>query len=166
MLNKCKYQFICVAIQNNKQQYRNAVDQNGFKVLFLKIDPYQLQYTIQVMKQKEREGIQLGKTVQAILHVVDEIKRWIQHLTTVPPKHDTADKLDILLVEVRGTLGDLESTCNYETVQIMINEEGKDNLGLITIPYIIILNNKQKIKPAQNGINGLRYTGWIISSCY
>ena len=49
--------------------------------------------------------------------MVDEIKNWIRRLTTLPLKHDTNEKPDILLVEVGGTVGDLESTCYYEAVR-------------------------------------------------
>ncbi|CAD8139432.1 unnamed protein product [Paramecium octaurelia] len=66
-----------------------------------------------------------------------------------------------MLVEVGGTVGDFESTCYYEAVRQMINEEGKDNVGLIMLTYILTLNSEQKTKPAQNGIKDLRYTGLI-----
>ncbi|CAD8133373.1 unnamed protein product [Paramecium octaurelia] len=213
MLNKCKYLFICGAIASGigKGTINSSIGmllkQYGYKVSFLKIDPYlnidagtmnpyehgevfvtgdggevdldignyerfldiELSFyhsltsgkLYQKILQKEREGHYLGKTVQVIPHVVDEIKNWIRHLTTVPLKHDTVEKPDILLVEVGGTVGDLESTCYYEAVRQMINEEGKDNVGLIMLTYILTLNNEQKTKPAQNGIKDLRYTGLI-----
>lgn len=48
---------------------------------------------------------------------MDEIKAWIRTITSAPLKHDTTDKPEILLVEVGGTVGDLESTCYYEAVR-------------------------------------------------
>jgi CTP synthase len=52
-----------------------------------------------------------------IPHVVDEIKAWIRTITSVPLKHDSNERPEILLVEVGGTVGDLESTCYYEAVR-------------------------------------------------
>lgn len=70
-----------------------------------------------IIFSKEREGAYLGKTVQVIPHVVDEIKAWIRTITSVPLKHDSNERPEILLVEVGGTVGDLESTCYYEAVR-------------------------------------------------
>ncbi|CAD8060948.1 unnamed protein product [Paramecium sonneborni] len=213
MIKKCKYLFICGAIASGigKGTINSSIGmllkEYGYKVSFLKIDPYlnidagtmnpyehgevfvtgdggevdldignyerfldiELSFyhslttgkLYQKILQKEREGHYLGKTVQVIPHVVDEIKSWIRNLTTVPLKQNTNEKPEILLVEVGGTVGDLESTCYYEAVRQMINEEGKENVGLIMLTYILTLNNEQKTKPAQNGIKDLRYTGLI-----
>lgn len=69
--------------------------------------------------------------------MVDEIKAWIRSLTKVPVSNDHNENPEILLIEVGGTVGDLESSSYYEAIRQMSNEDGKDQVGLVFISQTI-----------------------------
>ena len=101
---------------------------------------------------KEREGDYLGSTVQVIPHVTDEIKSFI-----------TKDigKCDFILVEIGGTVGDIESLPFLEAIRQFGNEIGKKRaiyIHLTLIPYIYT-SNEQKTKPTQHSVKELREIG-------
>ena len=80
----------------------------------------------------ERKGEYLGATVQVIPHITDEIKRRIRKVT-----HNT--DLDILIVEIGGTVGDIESLPFMEAIRQFALEEGEENtlfVHLTLVPYI------------------------------
>ena len=101
---------------------------------------------------KEREGYYLGSTVQVIPHVTDEIKSFI-----------TKDigKCDFILVEIGGTVGDIESLPFLEAIRQFGNEIGKKRaiyIHLTLVPYINT-SNEQKTKPTQHSVKELREIG-------
>ena len=101
---------------------------------------------------KEREGDYLGSTVQVIPHVTDEIKSFI-----------TKDigKCDFILVEIGGTVGDIESLPFLEAIRQFGNEIGKKRaiyIHLTLVPYIYT-SNEQKTKPTQHSVKELREIG-------
>ena len=101
---------------------------------------------------KEREGDYLGSTVQVIPHVTDEIKSFI-----------TKDigKCDFILVEIGGTVGDIESLPFLEAIRQFGNEIGKKRaiyIHLTLVPYIDT-SNEQKTKPTQHSVKELREIG-------
>ena len=101
---------------------------------------------------KEREGKYLGSTVQVIPHVTDEIKSFI-----------TKDigKTDFIIVEIGGTVGDIESLPFLEAIRQFGNEVGKKKaiyIHLTLVPYITT-SNEQKTKPTQHSVKELREIG-------
>ena len=101
---------------------------------------------------KEREGYYLGSTVQVIPHVTDEIKSFI-----------TKDigKCDFIIVEIGGTVGDIESLPFLEAIRQFGNEVGKKRaiyIHLTLVPYINT-SNEQKTKPTQHSVKELREIG-------
>ena len=101
---------------------------------------------------KEREGYYLGSTVQVIPHVTDEIKSFI-----------TKDigKCDFIIVEIGGTVGDIESLPFLEAIRQFGNEIGKKRaiyIHLTLVPYINT-SNEQKTKPTQHSVKELREIG-------
>ncbi|PPR16816.1 MAG: CTP synthase [Alphaproteobacteria bacterium MarineAlpha9_Bin3] len=101
---------------------------------------------------KEREGFYLGSTVQVIPHVTDEIKSFITK--------DIAD-CDFILVEIGGTVGDIESLPFLESIRQFGNEIGKNRaiyIHLTLVPYINT-SNEQKTKPTQHSVKELREIG-------
>ena len=101
---------------------------------------------------KEREGDYLGSTVQVIPHVTDEIKSFI-----------TKDigKCDFILVEIGGTVGDIESLPFLEAIRQFGNEIGKKRaiyIHLTLVPFIHT-SNEQKTKPTQHSVKELREIG-------
>ncbi|MCL2655925.1 MAG: CTP synthase [Betaproteobacteria bacterium] len=102
--------------------------------------------------KKERRGEYLGKTVQVIPHITDEIKRYIKR---------GAEGADVALVEVGGTVGDIESLPFLEAIRQMGIEEGRSNtcfMHLTLLPYIATAG-ELKTKPTQHSVKELREIG-------
>ena len=102
--------------------------------------------------QKERTGDYLGSTVQVIPHITDAIKEFISK---------DIGNCDFVLVEIGGTVGDIESLPFLEAIRQFGNEEGRDRsmyVHLTLIPYIET-SNEQKTKPTQHSVRELREIG-------
>ncbi|MEM4214708.1 MAG: CTP synthase [Candidatus Methanomethylicaceae archaeon] len=104
--------------------------------------------------EKERKGEYLGRCVQIIPHVTDEIKSRIRTAAKMA-------KCDILLVEIGGTVGDIESLPFFEAVRQMRLEEGYDDTLFIHLALVPILDvtKEQKSKPFQHSVQELRRIG-------
>jgi CTP synthase len=103
---------------------------------------------------KERRGEYLGSTVQVIPHITDEIKSRIQRC---------AEGLDVLVVEVGGTVGDIESLPFLEAVRQLRVELGYQNsvsVHLTLVPYIAAAG-ELKTKPTQHSVQKLREIGIV-----
>ena len=106
------------------------------------------------MLKKERRGEYLGKTVQVIPHITDEIKQKIK-------LGASESKAQIILVEVGGTVGDIESLPFLEAIRQMGLEEGRQNvcyIHLTLLPYISTAG-ELKTKPTQHSVKELRSRG-------
>lgn len=103
---------------------------------------------------QERKGDFLGACVQIIPHITDEIKYNIRKISK-----KTQD--DVVLVEVGGTVGDIESQPFLEALRQLRNEEGHDNLMFIHVTYVPYLKaaGEFKTKPTQHSTKELRSTG-------
>ncbi|GIX22485.1 MAG: CTP synthase [Gammaproteobacteria bacterium] len=102
--------------------------------------------------QKERRGDYLGATVQVIPHVTDEIKRLLK---------EGAGDADVALVEIGGTVGDIESLPFLEAIRQMAIELGRGNslfIHLTLVPYIATAG-EIKTKPTQHSVKELRSIG-------
>jgi CTP synthase len=102
--------------------------------------------------ENEREGKYLGKTVQVVPHITDEIKRRI---------HIAADGADLLLGEIGGTVGDIESLPFLEAIRQFAQDVGYENVlfvHLVLIPYLSAAG-ELKSKPAQHSVKELRSIG-------
>ncbi|MBI3654982.1 MAG: CTP synthase, partial [Acidobacteria bacterium] len=102
--------------------------------------------------EKERHGDYLGKTVQVIPHITDEIKSAIKRVG--------AD-VDVVIVEIGGTVGDIESQPFLEAIRQMRNEAGKENtlfVHLTLVPYIET-SHELKSKPTQHSVRELLAIG-------
>ena len=102
--------------------------------------------------KKERRGEYLGKTVQVIPHITDQIKSNIR---------DGAKDADIVIVEVGGTVGDIESLPFLEAIRQMGFEEGKENTCYIHLTLLPWLSSagELKTKPTQHSVKELREIG-------
>lgn len=103
---------------------------------------------------KERRGDYLGKTVQIIPHVTDEIKRCIR-------KGAREGEVDVALIEIGGTVGDIESLPFLEAIRQMRWELGEHhalNIHVTLLPYIKAAG-EQKTKPTQHSVGRLREIG-------
>ncbi len=103
---------------------------------------------------KEREGGYLGRDVQFIPHVTGEIKGFLRSLAV-------KSEADIVLVEVGGTVGDLENSYFIEAMRELSYEEGRENVFFINVTYILEPRSlgEHKSKAAQLGIKNLMSLG-------
>ncbi|MDY6774574.1 MAG: CTP synthase [Halobacteria archaeon] len=100
---------------------------------------------------RERSGDYLGKTVQIIPHITDDIKRRIR---------EAGDDEDICIIELGGTVGDIEGMPFLESVRQMHNEEDEDDFLLVHVTLVPLTNNgEQKTKPTQHSVKELRELG-------
>lgn len=102
---------------------------------------------------KERRGDYLGKTVQVIPHITNEIKEQIDNVDDNDP--------DICIIEIGGTVGDIESLPFLEAIRQMRIDKGKNNVIYIHLTYIPYIKTagELKTKPTQHSVSNLRSIG-------
>ena len=107
--------------------------------------------------EKERRGDYLGKTVQVIPHVTNEIQDFIKRGAGV----GTADAVDVAIVEIGGTVGDIESLPFLEAVRQMSLRMGPHNAAFVHLSYVpwIAAAGELKTKPTQHTAQKLREIG-------
>ena len=98
------------------------------------------------------------------------IQEWIEKTAYVPVQKDSEDIADICLIEVGGTIGDLEGGAYYEALRQFILKIGRENTCIFFVSYIPVLaGGEQKTKPTQHGCKELRVTGlapdFIVCRC-
>lgn len=103
--------------------------------------------------KKEREGVYLGKTVQIVPHITDEIKRNVKAL-------GNTGRFDFVITEIGGTVGDIESLPYLESVRQLRWELGQNSLciHLTYVPYIAAAK-ELKTKPTQHSVKQLQEAG-------
>ena len=104
--------------------------------------------------RRERKGEYLGSTVQVIPHVTDEIKRRIQRVAQ-------SEEIDVVISEIGGTVGDIESLPFLEAIRQFRNQVGRDNVMYIhctLVPFIEVAG-ELKTKPTQHSVQELRRIG-------
>lgn len=109
--------------------------------------------------ERERRGDYLGKTVQVVPHLTTAIQEWIEEVARVP-----VDGLpgtpDVCIVEVGGTVGDIESAAFIEALRQFQFRVGTDNFMLIHVSLVPeVGHGEQKSKPTQNSVRDLRGLG-------
>ncbi|MGQ3411432.1 glutamine hydrolyzing CTP synthase [Natrinema sp. LN54] len=107
--------------------------------------------TYQHVIEKERAGDYLGKTVQIIPHITDDIKRRIR---------EAAEGTDVCIIEVGGTVGDIEGMPYLEALRQFAHEEPEENVlftHVTLVPYS--KNGEQKTKPTQHSVKEVRSIG-------
>jgi CTP synthase len=123
----------------------------------------------------ERKGDYLGKTVQVVPHITDCIQDWIERVAHIPVDkcHDnnnnddafddetasTGKPADVCLIEVGGTVGDIESSVFLEALRQFQFRVGPENFCLCFVSLIPILSDEQKTKPTQHGVRDVRSLG-------
>ena len=102
---------------------------------------------------RERSGGYLGRTVQIIPDVIDEIKRWIYI--------SEEENVDIAICEIGGTVGDIESSPFIEAIRQVGQEKGKDNVIYIHVPLLVEIpgTGELKSKPVQRSVKELQSLG-------
>ncbi|MBM3814886.1 MAG: CTP synthase [Acidimicrobiia bacterium] len=101
---------------------------------------------------RERRGDYLGKTVQVIPHVTNEIKSAV---------HKVSDGVDVVIVEIGGTVGDIESLPFLEAIRQLRHEQGRENTIFVHVTLVpwIAAAQELKTKPTQHSVKELRAIG-------
>ncbi|MCR2826358.1 CTP synthase [Microbacterium sp. zg.Y909] len=104
---------------------------------------------------KERRGEYLGDTVQVIPHITDEIKRRMRLQATEDPQPD------VIITEIGGTVGDIESQPFIEAARQIRHELGRDNVFFVHVSLVPFMgaSGEQKTKPTQHSVAALRSIG-------
>ncbi len=104
--------------------------------------------------EKERRGDYLGKTVQIIPHITDEIKSLLRAV-------GEKEKADVVLIEMGGTVGDIEGMPFLEAVRQLGQEVGKENILYVHTTLVPVMGavGEQKTKPTQQSVRELRAAG-------
>jgi CTP synthase len=107
----------------------------------------------QTVLAAERRGDYLGKTVQVIPHITDEIKRRINRLAN--------DDVDVVITEVGGTVGDIEILPFLEAIRQFRNDVGRSNVAYVHVTLVPFIgpSGEQKTKPTQHSVTELRSRG-------
>ncbi len=107
----------------------------------------------QTVLAAERRGDFLGRTVQVIPHITDEIKRRITRLA--------ADDVDVVITEVGGTVGDIEILPFLEAIRQFRNDVGRNNVCYVHVTLVPFIgpSGEQKTKPTQHSVTELRSRG-------
>ncbi|MDX6618520.1 MAG: synthase [Gaiellales bacterium] len=104
--------------------------------------------------RRERKGEYLGSTVQVIPHITDEIKNRILRISS-------SSDVDIVLVEIGGTVGDIESLPFLEAIRQLRTQLGRDNVLYLHVTLVPLIQaaGELKTKPTQHSVNELRRIG-------
>ncbi|KAJ3380051.1 CTP synthase ura7 [Lobulomyces angularis] len=110
--------------------------------------------------EKERKGDYLGKTVQVVPHITNAIQDWVERVAKISVSED-GEAPDVCIIELGGTVGDIESAPFIEAMRQFQFRVGHDNFCLIHVSLIPIVGSvgEQKTKPTQASVRDLRGLG-------
>lgn len=108
--------------------------------------------------KKERRGDYLGRTVQVVPHLTDAIQDWIERVAKIPVD-DTNEEPDVCIIELGGTVGDIESAPFIEAMRQLRRRAGKNNFLNIHVSLVPVIHGEQKTKPTQQAIRDVRSAG-------
>ena len=111
---------------------------------------------------KERRGDYLGKTVQVVPHITNEIQEWIERVAHVPAD-GSSETPDACVIELGGTVGDIESAPFIEALRQFQFRAGKGNICFVHVSLVPVMGpvGEQKTKPTQHTVKELRGLGII-----
>jgi CTP synthase len=108
--------------------------------------------------ERERKGDYLGKTVQVVPHITNAIQDWIERVSKIPVDNSGLEP-DICIIELGGTVGDIESAPFVEALRQFQFRVGHENFALIHVSLVPVIHGEQKTKPTQAAIKDLRSLG-------
>ena len=112
--------------------------------------------------ERERRGDYLGKTVQVIPHITNEIQEWIEKVAQVPSDGNNGVP-DVCIIELGGTVGDIESAPFVEALRQFQFRVGRENICFVHVSLVPVMGpvGEQKTKPTQHTVKELRGLGII-----
>ncbi|KAK3946434.1 putative CTP synthase [Diplogelasinospora grovesii] len=108
--------------------------------------------------ERERRGDYLGKTVQVVPHVTNAIQDWIERVAKIPVDESGLEP-DVCVIELGGTVGDIESAPFIHAISQLQRRAGKGNFVQIFVSYIPVVQGEQKTKPTQRAVSDIRSAG-------
>lgn len=108
--------------------------------------------------ERERNGDYLGKTVQVVPHITNAIQDWIEKVSRVPVDESGLEP-EVCIIELGGTVGDIESAPFVEALRQFQFRVGVENFSLIHVSLVPVIHGEQKTKPTQAAIKDLRSLG-------
>ncbi|KAG6334275.1 hypothetical protein ID866_4815 [Astraeus odoratus] len=108
--------------------------------------------------EKERRGEYLGKTI--VPHVTNAIQDWIERVSKIPVD-DSGEEPDVCIIELGGTVGDIESAPFIEAMRQFQFRVGYENFALIHVSLVPDMHGEQKTKPTQTTVHALRGLGLL-----
>ena len=112
--------------------------------------------------EAERKGDYLGKTVQVVPHVTDEIQNWIERVAQIPAD-GSSQTPDVCVIELGGTVGDIESAPYIEALRQFQFRVGRENVTFVHVSLVPVMGpvGEQKTKPTQHSVKELLGLGII-----
>ncbi|KAF8178438.1 CTP synthase [Pholiota molesta] len=110
--------------------------------------------------EKERKGEYLGKTVQIVPHITNAIQDWIERVSKIPVD-ESGEEPDVCIVELGGTVGDIESAPFVEAMRQFQFRVGPSNFALVHVSLVPDMHGEQKTKPTQTTVHCLRGLGLL-----
>lgn len=112
--------------------------------------------------EAERKGDYLGKTVQVVPHITDEIQNWIERVAQIPAD-GSSHTPDVCVIELGGTVGDIESAPYIEALRQFQFRVGRENVTFVHVSLVPVMGpvGEQKTKPTQHSVKELRGLGII-----
>jgi CTP synthase len=110
--------------------------------------------------ERERRGDYLGQTVQVVPHLTNAIQDWIERVAKVPVD-DTNEEPDVCIIELGGTVGDIESAPFIEAMRQLRRRVGRNNFMQIHVSLVPLVGGEQKTKPTQQAIKDVRSAGLV-----
>ncbi|KAL8728863.1 MAG: hypothetical protein Q9166_005103 [cf. Caloplaca sp. 2 TL-2023] len=107
---------------------------------------------------RERNGDYLGKTVQMVPHLTDFVQDWIQRVAQIPVD-STRERPEVCIIELGGTVGDIESAPLIEALRCLRRRAGQNNFLHCHVSLVPVINGEQKTKPTQTAIRDVRSVG-------
>jgi len=108
--------------------------------------------------ERERAGHYLGQTVQIVPHLSNAIQEWIERVARIPVD-ETQGTPDVCVVELGGTIGDIENAVFVEALNQLRRSVGVGGFLHIHVSFVPIVNSEQKTKPTQQSIQVVRSAG-------
>jgi CTP synthase len=108
--------------------------------------------------EKERRGDYLGKTVQVVPHLTDAMQDWIQRVAQTPVD-DSKEAPDVCIIELGGTVGDIESAPFIEAMRQLKRRAGKKNFMQIHLSLVPVIQGEQKTKLTQHAMKDVGRAG-------
>ena len=110
--------------------------------------------------ERERRGDYLGQTVQVVPHLTNAVQDWIERVAKIPVD-DTNEEPDVCIIELGGTVGDIESAPFIEAMRQLRRRAGRNNFMQIHVSLVPLVGGEQKTKPTQQAIKDVRSAGLV-----